>query len=929
MFEIYNFSLLCRKEESEGKKHTGKMRAKDPITEDYCAAVKLPAVALPVDNLPKIDIAIPPPPAAAVSVAPASTVSTTASRKFVFSPPANVASLGSVSPVAVPTVAFTFRPPASDVSVSDKQLSRTASVTDKSDREVKTSSNLFPKSANKRTQSCMVCQAKMESDDVSCSACQKKAVSSNAASLKAETVCSPKKQSKTFDSNKNNILQPSLGSMKFEGFSTNNSGTWECTTCLIRNKQEATSCVACCSSKPKPKTPLKEDSPSNNVSKASAVTTTSGFGDKFKKPAGTWECEACMVRNKTEASSCVACETPKPGSKTTSELKAEVKVDNKLPVSESGFGNMFKKASGSWNCDECLVTNSADKIKCVACETIKPGATVPDKPETKAPQFSFGIPATAVTSNSSNGVSFSFGVNKVDQSETAQKSLVLPSSTFNSQAPVPPQTFSFGIPKSEKDSNSGVSSSSTSTKPLFQFGSTPIPTTLSEANSKTNIQLFGNKSSNASAIKSTEVKTPESKPDKIKDTKAKKVVTSLDSTSDNNPSTKLAATSPFIPKSESTSTEKATTAPPLFSFGSTKVNNQNVSSTSIEKKSFAKPPESMNNFMFGSKQETQFATSTTNTLSPSPSNNIFKFGETKTVTSSSGNMSISSVSTQPSYSTPKATSVFTFGANPDKKQVNFAVTAKTENVEATSVTSAVESKPLFNSFSAAANPTAAFGNTSTFGSSNFGTKEQLPNPFVPQTTTSLFSNQLQATQSTPGSGFQPQNSFQSLAPVENKSAPVFSFGSSAPKESAPPTGGFVFNPITEKQPEARFGFPAASTNPSGQQSFGFNSTTNAAPNSFNFEPRPFTPGAAPFGAASNNTAPSLFAVIDPPQQVSTFGEQANPTSIFGFGAQPQAAQAPANPMFEFGSNQVNITNIFIPIKLVVSIILRNGTHLMI
>ena len=31
----------------------------------------------------------------------------------------------------------------------------------------------------------------------------------------------------------------------------------------------------------------------------------------FKKPVGSWECDTCMVSNKAEASKCIACETPR------------------------------------------------------------------------------------------------------------------------------------------------------------------------------------------------------------------------------------------------------------------------------------------------------------------------------------------------------------------------------------------------------------------------------------------------------------------------------------------------------------------------------------------------------------------------------------------------------------------------------------------
>uniref|UniRef100_A0A3B3VPP1 Nuclear pore complex protein Nup153 n=1 Tax=Poecilia latipinna TaxID=48699 RepID=A0A3B3VPP1_9TELE len=39
----------------------------------------------------------------------------------------------------------------------------------------------------------------------------------------------------------------------------------------------------------------------------------SGFGDKFKKSEGAWDCETCLVQNKAEDTKCVACMASKPG----------------------------------------------------------------------------------------------------------------------------------------------------------------------------------------------------------------------------------------------------------------------------------------------------------------------------------------------------------------------------------------------------------------------------------------------------------------------------------------------------------------------------------------------------------------------------------------------------------------------------------------
>ena len=37
---------------------------------------------------------------------------------------------------------------------------------------------------------------------------------------------------------------------------------------------------------------------------------------------------------------------------------------------------LFKPKSGQWVCDGCYITNESDSVSCIACETPKPGTTV-------------------------------------------------------------------------------------------------------------------------------------------------------------------------------------------------------------------------------------------------------------------------------------------------------------------------------------------------------------------------------------------------------------------------------------------------------------------------------------------------------------------------------------------------------------------------
>ncbi|KAK6327821.1 hypothetical protein J4Q44_G00034670 [Coregonus suidteri] len=46
-------------------------------------------------------------------------------------------------------------------------------------------------------------------------------------------------------------------------------------------------------------------------STTTTTTTAAGFGALFTKPAGSWDCDTCLVQNKPQVVKCVACETAK------------------------------------------------------------------------------------------------------------------------------------------------------------------------------------------------------------------------------------------------------------------------------------------------------------------------------------------------------------------------------------------------------------------------------------------------------------------------------------------------------------------------------------------------------------------------------------------------------------------------------------------
>ena len=93
-------------------------------------------------------------------------------------------------------------------------------------------------------------------------------------------------------------------------------------------------------------------------------------------PAGSWECGTCLVQNKPAEGKCVACGARKPGADTRSTK--QVTSDRPAPAIKAALPPLqplaqFAPPKGSWECEVCMVNNTATDTKCVACATPKPG----------------------------------------------------------------------------------------------------------------------------------------------------------------------------------------------------------------------------------------------------------------------------------------------------------------------------------------------------------------------------------------------------------------------------------------------------------------------------------------------------------------------------------------------------------------------------
>ncbi|XP_033830666.1 nuclear pore complex protein Nup153 isoform X3 [Periophthalmus magnuspinnatus] len=115
-------------------------------------------------------------------------------------------------------------------------------------------------------------------------------------------------------------------------------------------------------------------SKASTPSSTSTISSSSGLSDLFKPQPG-WSCDVCLVRNKPTDMKCVCCLTPQPNTSSSkpAESKPSAPPSTGNSSSSAGFGTLFSKPTGTWDCDTCLVHNKPEAVKCVACETAKPG----------------------------------------------------------------------------------------------------------------------------------------------------------------------------------------------------------------------------------------------------------------------------------------------------------------------------------------------------------------------------------------------------------------------------------------------------------------------------------------------------------------------------------------------------------------------------
>ncbi|NWW81074.1 NU153 protein, partial [Climacteris rufus] len=682
---------------------------------------------------------------------------------------------------------------------------------------------------------------------------------------------------------------PAAGTLGFEDKFKLAPSMWDCDTCLVQNKPEATKCIAC--ETPKPGTgvmpaltmPMVTDNPVTvtSTSTSTGTTATLGFGDKFKQPKGSWDCSVCLVSNKAEDSKCIACQSEKAGFSvpvTSSSVSA-------FSASSGGFLDLdkFKKPEGSWECEVCLVQNKAEATKCIACESAKPGTkaelkgfgTAAVSTNAAMPSFTFGVPSSSSESSQTLGSTgnFKFGEQSSFKFGIASESASSNTVTGGFKFPTGSGNFKFGVSssdsksedsKKESKSNSftfGLPSTSSQAPSTFQFGTTSLGQ--QERKEEPVLGGFGFAASSASSIATSENKTGVG--GFTFGTVAEKDVASP----------ALPFKKPDEKKDETVSTKGG------FSFGTVEPApaSQFVLGRAEEKQDSV---TSAGPLVFGKKADNE-------ELKPQP---IFSSGTAEHTKEES---------------TAKPVFNFSFG-KPSEKESEQAKPPFAFGAQTSTCDQGASFSFLSSSSSSTAVPTTSANSSSVFGSTLSSSNPQpVPTPFVfgqPSNTVSSsgFGNPAESATSQ-SFGFSQENKPATTSSSTGSTLTPFLFGSGESSTNAA-NSGFTFGATTTSSStgsSSSFLFGSGPPAPAAGPAFGASQPPAFGPSQGSGQP-----SAPSFGSlsttlfsAGSQPAPSAFGAVTSSTQPSVFGQQATQQPAFGSGT-PSAGS-----VFQFGSNTTN------------------------
>ncbi|XP_053348084.1 nuclear pore complex protein Nup153 isoform X2 [Clarias gariepinus] len=655
------------------------------------------------------------------------------------------------------------------------------------------------------------------------------------------------------------------------------AGSWNCGTCMVQNKPSDKKCVAC--QAPQPSTDF-----SSKLDSGPAKAPAASLSSLFAPPAGSWECDTCLVQNKPEVVKCVACETAKPGTGVKPALSRPPvsEVSSTLPASSTpaitstfsssstttttagttsgllSFADKFKKPEGMWNCDVCMVDNKAQDVKCVACQNAKPGAAAALPSQAPLSQASASTPASTAPL-----LGFGDKFKKPEGSWDCDVCCV--QNKAADQKCVACETPKPGA-KVETKGFAKQSFSMNSTSTSFKFGAPPTT-----SNSASSELKFGGSFSNPTS--SSSFKFGNASSDSTSTSSGFKFGSSSSESSSGAFKFGGASTEQSSTGSASTDSFKFGGSSNGFKFGA----DSTSGSTGEEKKSEPQNPGA--GFKFGGSTTSGFGSTSTAATTASQG---FSFGLSKPSEEKTGsNLSFS-------FSAPKASEVEKENPLPSREAV--LDTSNTVCLFSDSLAPEADQTTgqLFGEETPQKTSTAAF---------MFGKPEEKKDTST-ISTGFIFSTTKEAANPAPTTvGF----NFNKPDPTKEVPKPTFTFGKpTEPAETQKPVFGFGQNATDTAAPKPAFAFiggsstapaPAPAPAPASSSLFG-------TPSSSSLAPTPAPSSTFVFGQGSSSETPS---------KTFLFGQQQQET-------QPASTEASAAPNqsqpFVFGSMNSSTTSPF-------------------
>ncbi|KAG5681163.1 hypothetical protein PVAND_010623 [Polypedilum vanderplanki] len=802
---------------------------------------------------------------------------------------------------------------------------------------------------------CSSCLSRNDNEKTKCLCCDTVRQSNN-----STTTLKPKETSPIVTTQPDDLFKKLAAQQK--------KSQWECDACMTKNDLDKEKCLCC--ETPKPGNKPAASTNSSLLSTTSSSTLGFKFGmpstvetttkpiasdDLFKSLAAQqkksqWECDACMTKNDLDKEKCVCCETPKPGSSSTSNkslsssfsfgikpaaietsakfsfgMPATTTSNNTTSSPDPGFKKILEKQNANWECSACMTRNEQSQSKCICCEQVKPGSSgnqasfsfaskkvssIVSLPTPSEVKFSFGMQSAQTDSSTVEKKNNDQGeVNKEQKKDEVDKP-VSTGFSFGSS----PAGFKFGSNTNTTETKPAYSESNTTASFTFKAPANNIASTsftLPAPKAEENKELTENKEENKPLKSCFGSSVPEVK------TQEKKVSFDIDTNKEIAKSTERPGGFSFSPSTTSVSTSVASS---LFGNASTTIASSNngitfgipsltkpAEETKSTENTASKPSVSAGGFQF---------------LASLPVSNTssagFTFGAKTSETSSTTTSIPSTQTTNFSFGTPKI-------ANNDvSKTTTFGSIAATST-----------SSTTFSTFSPAivSAPAPVFGSSSTFV---FGNAKKDENT-VPAQSSGGFS----FTAKLPSSNmvFGNQNTTPSITPVFGSTNSMPTFGSNI--NSTPLTNnnesafGSKMNsfgsiqtstPALNQSQKRSFDFGNAVSAPTeGSQSKKFDfgsqqSQTNSAPFTFNAQPETkpaYSFSAAPaFNFTANSNTGNINAGNNTQENLFQFGANNSSTTqgIFAFGGNTQQPpqQQPIQPVLptpsimNFGATVPNV-----------------------